>query len=300
MVNQPVMKKPGKAKGRRYLGSEIVFNVILTIFVILCVVPMIHVIAQSMSGRNAVLTGSVYLWPKDLDFSAYTNVLNDPTMIRSLWFSILLTIGYTVLAMVATILLAYPLSRKYIPGRKWLMVLILIPMYFTGGTIPNYLWIKQMGLIDSPWSLVWPILTSTYNTIILRNFFESVPDSLEESAKLDGCNDWQVLFKIILPLSTASLATIALFYAVSRWNGYADVRYYINSSKYYTLQMKLYQVVFASNSSEVNMAEGSQTIVLADTIKSASIVISTVPILIVYPFLQKYFVQGVMIGAVKE
>ena len=300
MVNQPVMKKPGKARGRRYLGSEIVFNAILTIFVILCVVPMLHVIAQSMSGRNAVLTGSVYLWPKELDFSAYNNVLRDPTMIRSLWFSVILTLGYTALSMVATILLAYPLSRKYIPGRKWLMVLILIPMYFTGGTIPNYLWIKQMGLIDSPWSLVWPVLTSTYNTIILRNFFESVPDSLEESAKLDGCNDWQVLFKIILPLSTASLATIALFYAVSRWNGYADVRYYINSSKYYTLQMKLYQVVFASNSSEVNMAEGGKSMVLADTIKSASIVISTVPILIVYPFLQKYFVQGVMIGAVKE
>ena len=300
MVNQPVMKKPGKARGRRYIGSEIVFNVILTIFVILCVVPMIHVIAQSMSGRNAVLTGSVYLWPKDLDFSAYTNVLNDPTMIRALWFSVVLTLGYTALSMVATILLAYPLSRKYVPGRKWLMVLILIPMYFTGGTIPNYLWVKQMGLIDSPWSLVWPVLTSTYNTIILRNFFESVPDSLEESAKLDGCNDWQVLFQIILPLSTASLATIALFYAVSRWNGYADVRYYINSSKYYTLQMKLYQVVFASNSSEVNMQEGGKTMVLADTIKSASIVISTVPILIVYPFLQKYFVQGVMIGAVKE
>ena len=300
MVNQPVMKKPGKARGRRYIGSEIVFNVILTIFVILCVVPMIHVIAQSMSGRNAVLTGSVYLWPKDLDFSAYTNVLNDPTMIRALWFSVFLTVGYTALSMVATILLAYPLSRKYIPGRKWLMVLILIPMYFTGGTIPNYLWVKQMGLIDSPWSLVWPVLTSTYNTIILRNFFESVPDSLEESAKLDGCNDWQVLFRIILPLSTASLATIALFYAVSRWNGYADVRYYINSSKYYTLQMKLYQVVFASTSSEVTQAEGGKTMVLADTIKSASIVFSTVPILIVYPFLQKYFVQGVMIGAVKE
>ena len=300
MVNQPAMKKPGKARGRRYIGSEIVFNVILTIFVILCVVPMIHVVAQSMSGRNAVLTGSVYLWPKDLDMSAYNNVLRDPTMIRALWFSVVLTLGYTALSMVATILLAYPLSRKYVPGRKWLMLLILIPMYFTGGTIPNYLWVKQMGLIDSPWSLIWPVLTSTYNTIILRNFFESVPDSLEESAKLDGCNDWQVLFRIILPLSTASLATIALFYAVSRWNGYADVRYYINSSKYYTLQMKLYQVVFASNSSEVNMAEGGKSMVLADTIKSASIVISTVPILIVYPFLQKYFVQGVMIGAVKE
>lgn len=300
MVNQLEKRKPGSAKGRRYLGSEIVFNVVLTIFVILCVVPMIHVVAQSMSGRNAVLSGSVYLLPKELDFSAYVSVLSDSSMIRSMWFSILLTVGYTALSMVATVLLAYPLSRKYIPGRKWLMIVILISMYFTGGTIPNYLWIKQMGLIDSPWSLIWPILTSTYNTIILRNFFESIPDSLEESAKLDGCNDWQVLFQIILPLSTASLATIALFYAVSRWNGYADVRYYINSSKYYTLQMKLYQVVFASNSTEVNMNEGGKSVVLADTIKSASIVISTVPILIVYPFLQKYFVQGVMIGAVKE
>ena len=300
MVNQPVLKKPGAAKGRRYIGSEIVFNVILTLFVLLCIIPMIHVVAQSMSSRNAVLSGKVTLWPVDLDFSAYTSVLNDPTMINSMGFSIVLTLGYTVLAMVATILLAYPLSRKYVPGRKWLMLLILIPMYFSGGTIPNYLWIKQMNLIDSPWALVWPCLTSTYNTIILRNFFESVPDSLEESAKLDGCNDWQVLFRIILPLSLPSLATIALFYAVSRWNGYADVRYYINSSKFYTLQMKLYQVVFASNSSEVTMAEGGKSFVLGDTIKSASIVFSTVPILLVYPFLQKYFVQGVMIGAVKE
>ena len=298
MVN--AAKKPGIAKGRRYLGSEIVFNVILTIFVLMCIIPMIHVIAQSMSGRNAVLAGKVTLWPQELDFSAYQSVLRDQSMIQSMWFSVVLTLGYTALAMVATILLAYPLSRKYIPGRSWLMIVILIPMYFSGGTIPNYLWIKQMGLIDSPWALVWPALTSTYNTIILRNFFESVPDSLEESAKLDGCNDWQVLFRIILPLSLPSLATIALFYAVSRWNGYADVRYYINSSQYYTLQMKLYQVVFASSSAEVNMAEGGKSMILGDTIKSASIVFSTVPILIVYPFLQKYFVQGVMIGAVKE
>ena len=221
-------------------------------------------------------------------------------MIRSMWFSIQWTLIYTGLAMVSTILLAYPLSRHYLPGRKVLMVLVLIPMYFTGGTIANFLWVKQMGLIDSPWSLVLPILTSTYNTIILRNFFESVPTSLEESAKLDGCNDLQILLRIILPLSTASLATIALFYAVARWNNYADVRYYINSSNKFTLQMKLYQVVFASSSSDVSMVEGGKNAVLAETIQCAAVVFSTVPILIVYPFLQKYFVQGVMIGAVKE
>ena len=265
------------AKGRRYLGSEIVFNVILTIFVLLCVLPVIHVIAKSISGRAPVVAGKVYLLPKEIDFSAYASVFNDPTMIQALWYSILWTVVYTALAMVSTILLAYPLSRHYLPGRKTLMVLVLIPMYFTGGTIANFLWVKQMGLIDSPWSLVLPILTSTYNTIIL-----------------------QILVRIILPLSTASLATIALFYAVARWNNYADVRYYINTSSKFTLQMKLYQVVFASSSTDVSMVEGGKNSILAETIQCAAVVFSTVPILIVYPFLQRYFVQGVMIGTVKE
>jgi len=287
------------AKGRRYLGSEIVFNVILTIFVIVCVVPVIHVVALSISERNAVLAGQVTLWPRGWDFNAYRSVFFDASMQRSMIFSIILTVVYTVMAMVCSILVAYPLSRSYLPGKKFLMVLILIPMYFTGGTIPNYLWIKDLHLIDSPWSLVLPILTSTYNIIIMRNFFSSISGSLEESAKLDGCNDFQVLFRIILPLSTASLATVGLFYAVSRWNSYADVRYYINNQNYFTLQMKLYQVVFNSTDTSVSMLEGGANDVLPDTIRSAAIVFSTVPILIVYPFLQKYFVQGVMIGAVK-
>lgn len=292
--------KAGSAKGRRYLGSEIVFVIILTIFVALCVIPVVHVIALSMSDRNAVLSGAVSLWPKGWDFNAYLSVFNDVTMQRAMVFSIILTVVYTVLAMVCSILMAYPISRSYLPGKKILMVLILIPMYFTGGTIPNYLWIKDLHLIDSPWALVLPILTSTYNIIILRNFFSSIPSTLEESAKLDGCNHFQVLWKIILPLSTASLATISLFYAVSRWNSYADVRYYINDSSLYTLQMKLYQIVFNSTDTSVSMLEGGANAVLPDTVRSAAIVFSTVPILIVYPFLQKYFVQGVMIGAVKE
>lgn len=300
MVNEKVaqVKRPGR--GRRYIGSEIVFNTVIFICVLLCLIPIIHVVALSLSGRNAVLARKVFLLPREIDFNAYISVFMDSTMQRSLVFSIILTLVYTGLAMVTTILLAYPLSRTGLPGRKWLMVFILIPMYFTGGTIPNYLWVKQLGLIDSPWSLVWPVLISTYNTIILRNFFTSIPQSLEESARLDGCNDFQILFKIVLPLSTAALATIALFYAVTRWNSFADVRYYINSTKYYTLQMKLYQVVFSSTDTEVNMLEGGRNVVLSETIKSAAIVFSTVPIIIVYPFLQRYFIQGVMIGAIKE
>ena len=293
-------KKPSVAKGRRYLGSEIVFNLIIFLCVLLCIIPVIHVVALSVSGRNAVMSNRVFLLPKDLDMKAYQSVFLDASMIRSLGFSIALTVGYTAFAMFCSILLAYPLSKPDLPGQKWMMVFILIPMYFSGGTIANYLWVKQMGLIDSPWSLVWPVLISTYNVIIMRNFFASIPVSLEESARLDGCNDFQILLQIVLPLSTASLATIALFYAVSRWNSFADVRYYINSTKYYTLQMKLYQVVFNSTDTQVAAVEGGKNAVLSETIKAAAIVFSTVLIIIVYPFLQKYFVQGVMIGAVKE
>lgn len=294
------VKANSLSKGRRYLASEIVFNLIILLCVLACIIPIIHVVALSMSGREAVLARKVFLWPVDLDWNAYRSVFLDASMQRALLFSVILTAVYTGLAMITTILLAYPLSRTDLPGRKWLMVFILIPMYFTGGTIPNYLWVKQMGLIDSPWSLVWPVLISTYNTIIMRNFFASIPTSLEESARLDGCNDFQTLGLIVLPLSTAVLATISLFYAVTRWNSFADVRYYINSTNYYTLQMKLYQVVFNATDTEVSMLEGGRNAVLSETIKSAAIVFSTVPIIVVYPFLQRYFVQGVMIGAIKE
>ena len=300
MVNGKQMKKPGMAKGRRYIGSEIVFNIVLLIFVVACILPVMHIVATSMSGRNAVLSNQVTFLPIDIDWTAYKSVFYDSTMQRSLIFSIILTVVYTAIAMILTIFLAYPLSKKHLPGGGVLMILILIPMYFTGGTIPNYLWVKNLGLIDSPWSLILPCMTSTYNAIIMKNFFSSIPESLEESARLDGCNDFGILFKIVLPLSTASIATIALFYAVSRWNGFSDVRYYINSSKWFTLQMKLYQVVFASTDTSVSQVEGGRSALVADTVKCAAIVFSTVPILIVYPFLQKYFVGGVMIGAVKE
>lgn len=300
MEGMEIRRRPAPARGRRYLGSEIFFNAVILLCVLVCIIPVIHVVALSMSGRNAVMSNKVFLLPRDLDFTAYQSVFLDEGMIRSLFFSIGLTVGYTAFAMVCSILLAYPLSKSYLPGQKWMMVFILIPMYFSGGTIANYLWVKQMHLIDSPWSLIWPVLISTYNVIIMRNFFASIPASLEESARLDGCNDFQILWSIVLPLSTASLATIALFYAVSRWNSFADVRYYINSTKYYTLQMKLYQVVFNSTDTQVAAVEGGKNAVLSETIKAAAIVFSTVPIIIVYPFLQKYFVQGVMIGAVKE
>jgi putative aldouronate transport system permease protein len=282
------------------MGSAVFIYAVVLLSVLLCIVPLIHLVALSMSGREAVLAHKVSFWPVNIDFNAYVSVFMDKSMQTSLVFSVLLTVGYTVFAMIGSILLAYPLSKATLPGRKGLMIFILIPMYFTGGIIPEYLWIKQLNLIDKPLALVLPILISTYNTIILRNFFLSIPDSLEESAALDGCSDMGVLLRIVLPLSTAAIATLSLFYAVTRWNSFADVRFYINSTERYTLQMKLYQVVFNSTDTQVSMLEGGRNAVLSETIKAAAIVFATVPIIVVYPFLQRYFVQGVMIGAVKE
>lgn len=300
MVNANVKQNHVSFSRRRCTGSSVFIYAVILLSVLACIVPMIHMLALSLSGREAVLAHKVSLWPVDIDFNAYKSVFFDKGMQTSLVFSVILTLAYTVFAMIGTILLAYPLSKTHLPGRKWLMAYILIPMYFQGGIIPEYLWIKQLNLIDKPLALLLPILISTYNTIILRNFFCGIPDSLEESASLDGCNDIGILMRIVLPLSTAAIATLSLFYAVTRWNSFADVRFYINSTERYTLQMKLYQVVFNSTDTQVNMIEGGRNAVLSETIKSAAIVFATVPILVVYPFLQKYFVQGVMIGAVKE
>lgn len=300
MVGAP--KQNLRGLRHRYMGSEIVFTGIIALCVVVCIVPIMHVVALSLSGRQPVQARTVTIWPRELDLNAYRSVFGDSAMQNSLVFSLLLTLGYTALAMLFSVMLAYPLSKLHLPGRKWLMIFILIPMYFTGGTIPQYLWVKQLGILDTPWSLIWPVLISTYNVIILRNFFASIPASLEESAYLDGCNDFQILWRIVLPLSTAALATISLFYAVSRWNNISDVRYYINKNpKYYTLQLRLYQMIFANDiNTEVSMLEGGKNAVLSDQIKTTAIVFSTVPILLVYPFLQRYFVQGVMIGAIKE
>lgn len=300
MVSSATAKPKSRLNARRDGFSSVIIYGVVIISVLICLVPVVHIIALSVSGREAVLAKKVTLWPRDLDINAYKSVFSDKSMRHALGFSVILTVSYTVLAMAGSILLAYPLSKARLPGRRGLMMFILIPMYFSGGIIPEYLWIKTLKLVDNPLSLLLPVLISTYNTIILRNFFTGIPASLEESAMLDGCGDFAILRRIVLPLSVPALATLSLFYAVSRWNTFADVRYYINSTQYYTLQMKLYQVVFASTDVEVSMLEGGRNAVLPDTIKSAAIVFATVPILIVYPFLQRYFVQGVMIGAVKE
>jgi putative aldouronate transport system permease protein len=202
--------------------------------------------------------------------------------------------------MIMTILAAYPLSKKRLKGRNIFLLIIVITMYFGGGLIPNYILVKGLNLRNTIWSLILPGMLSSFNMIILKTFFtSSIPDSLEESAYLDGCGDFRVLIKIILPLSMPVLATLSLFYAVARWNGFMDALMYIDKPKLYPLQLKLWQIVYNNMTTEAQ--EGSTTIqqVTSEGLKAACVVFATLPILLLYPWLQKYFVQGVMIGAVK-
>ncbi len=288
---------------KKKLGvGQIILIAIILLFVLVCTLPFINVIAMSMSSKSAILRGDVSFWPVEFNLDAYKLIAGDNSMWHSLFYTIELTVIYTVLAMVMTILLAFPLSMRRLKGRKAIMLFIVFTMYFSGGTIPIYLNVKDFGMLDTMWSLIIPGLISTFNVIILKNFFSSLPYELVEAASIDGATDLQVLVRIFLPLSFSSLATLSLFYAVGKWNCFNDALYYITSRDLQPLQLKLYNLIKGSQSVEVTMAEGSSNDLSAsvsESIQSATIIFATLPILIVYPFVQRYFVAGVTMGAVK-
>lgn len=265
-----------------------------------CLFPFLHILAISFSDKTSVIRGDVLLWPVNFDLSAYKAVFTNKGLMDSMWFSLLLTAVYTVFALVMTILCAYPLSRPGLKFKSPILLYILFTMYFSGGMIPGYLNIKSLGLLDTFWVLVFPTVLSTYNMILMKSFFQSMPRELEESAYVDGANDLVVLIKIVLPLSKAMLATIALFYAVSRWNGFMDAILYINDESMYTIQLRLRQLIQSSQvSSMMEEIPEMKEDLIAETIKAACMVFSMIPVMIIYPWLQKYFVKGVMIGSVK-
>ena len=288
-----------ESRGDQAFKIGVVIVVIIIAF--LCLMPFLNIVSISMSSKNAVLAGEVYFWPKDLDFSAYGVVFTNVKMWRSLFFTIVLTVVSVGVSMVMTILCAYPLARTDLKFRQPLLLFFMFTMYFTGGMIPAYLNISNLGLMGSFWSLVLPISISTYNMILMKTFFGSLPKALEESAYIDGANDAVILVRIVLPLSKAMMATLALFYAVSRWNGFSDALLYINDEDKYPLQLRVRQIITAYSAADemINDTPEARAVLVADTIKSACLVFSMVPILLVYPWLQKYFVKGVMIGSVK-
>jgi putative aldouronate transport system permease protein len=271
------------------------------LIILICILPFLHVAAISLSSNSAIIASKVWVFPVDFSLESYRNIFTDPAMVGSLYFTVQLTILFTVLSMAMTIMAAYPLTQKRLRGRKFFLLIVIFTMFFSGGIIPDYLLMKNIHLINSMWVLILPGMISTFNLIIMKTFFSSIPESLVESARLDGCSDLGILVKIILPLSMPVIATLSLFYAVAKWNSFQDALFYITDSKLYPIQLKLYQIVMNSLSVEiaVNEGAGSTTNALPESLKSASIMFATLPIVLVYPWLQKYFIKGVMVGAIK-
>lgn len=287
---------------RKLSVGQLILAAIMLLFVLICTLPFINVIAVSLSSKSAIMRGAVAFLPVEFTLKAYEAIVEDVSMFRSLFFTVKITVIYTALAMIMTVLYAFPLTMKRLKGRKFFMLFIVFTMYFSGGTIPVYLNVKELGLLDTQWALILPGLLSTFNVIILKNFFQSLPYELNEAAYIDGANDFQIMWKIYLPLSFSSLATLGLFYVVGKWNSFQDALYYISSRDLQPLQLKLYNLIKGGQAIEVAVQEGNASDLgsaISESIESACIIFATVPILVVYPFVQRYFVQGVTLGAVK-
>lgn len=298
------MKSVRKSRMRQSLTDRL-FDagvlVISAVAVLLCVVPIFHVIAVSLSSNSAILSSKVTLVPVEFTLQSYEAIWSDKSMTWSLVFTAWMTLLHTGVAMALSVFAAYALSKKRLRGRTVFMTLMVFTMYFGGGLIPDYLLIRDLKMLDTVWALVLPGAISVFNMIILKSFFTNLPESFEESALMDGANDLQILFRIVLPLSLPVLATISLFYAVGRWNGFMDALFYINSPDLYPIQLKLYQIVVNSTSLDVvvNEGAGGGSMNLPESIKAASVVFATIPILLIYPWLQKHFVKGALIGGIK-
>lgn len=290
-----------RGKMKKMTVADIAIIVFIVALSFTCIVPFLYMIALSFSSNEAIISQKVGLWPVDFTAETYKTILSDMDMLYTLGYSIVLTIFYTLVCMFLTICAAYPLTKKRLKGRNFILTALVFTMYFSGGLIPSYILVKNLGMMNSVWSLVLPGAMSVFNMIILKTFFSNLPESLEESAAIDGCSDLGILIKIVLPLSLPSIATLSLFYAVDRWNGFQDALFYITKKELYPMQMKLYQIILANQQLDSQQGgEGSVgSYIVPESLKAASVMFTTIPILLIYPKLQKYFVDGVMTGAIK-
>ncbi|MDP4097847.1 carbohydrate ABC transporter permease [Paenibacillus sp. P96] len=290
-----------RLRKKQTVGSRIFTAVNSTLLILIgltCLLPFVNVIASSFASTQEVVAKRFILFPTTFSLDAYRYILSTPTIFKGLGVSVGVTLVGTFVSMVLTAFMAYGLSRKYLLGRNFINFLVVFSMLFSGGMIPTFLVVKSLGLIDSYWSLILPVAINAFNMIIMRNFFQALPDSLEESAKMDGATDFGVFLKIMLPLALPSIATISLFYGVTYWNTYMNAILYLNDSNKWPIQILLRQIVIVSSGMQ---AEGTSVDVIppAQTIKMAVIVVATVPMLIAYPFVQKHFTKGALLGAVK-
>ena len=280
------------------LGNMLVLGVIG----LLCLYPFLYTLSISLSSAAEASREGFHLFPRQISLTSYKMVLTNPNIITGYLNTILRTVLGTALSLLACCVAAYPLARKEMPHRSMITFLIVFTMLFGGGMVPSYLLIQKLGLLNSIWALVLPGMLSAFNIIIVKNFFQALPESLAESARIDGAGDWAVLFRIYIPLSKPVLATVALWTAVGHWNSWFDAMLYITDDRKQVLQTFLQRIVIESSTRLMELGVADKAIVefTADTIKAATIVVTILPIICVYPFLQKYFVKGILLGGVKE
>lgn len=283
--------------------GERIFQAVLMLFVsLLCMImiyPFLHELSISLSSPKEALRLGVHLYPRDWSFEAYRKVFVSRNLWTAMYNSVFRTAVGTFLMLIVMTMAAYALSKKYLPHRKFYTLLIVVTMFFSGGLLPTYLLVKGLGLFDTRWALILPVLINTYWMIILRNFFMGFSPEIEESAKMDGANDIRILFTIILPLSKPILATIGLFCAVFHWNSWFDALIYTQDSRLIILQILLRRLIITGDDLDILQMLQSAQATSPESIKAAILMVVTAPILLVYPFLQKYFTKGILVGSVK-
>ncbi|WP_080831821.1 carbohydrate ABC transporter permease [Cohnella massiliensis] len=297
-MNQRVIKE---SKGDRLFN--IVNAILLTLALIAVAYPLIYVFSASFSSTSAVLSGRVWLWPVEPSLDGYEAIFQNGNVVRGFLNTVMYTALGTLLNVALTIMAAYPLSRRDFRGRAGFMLLFVFTMMFNGGLIPNYLLVKELNMLDTIWAMIVPTALSVWNVIIMRTYFQTtIPYEMLEAAQLDGCSDFRFLTRIVLPLSGPILAVIALFYAVGHWNQYFNAMIYLKNPDLYPLQLILRDIL-VQNEVNVDMLGDVKTAAarqgLRELLKYSLIVVTSLPLLIVYPFVQKFFVKGVMIGSVK-
>ena len=290
-----------KRSPQERIGLFIVHVICITAGV-LTVVPFLYVLSGSFATEKELLERSFFIIPHTISTNAYKYIVADVIIFRGLLNSTLVTVVGTVVNMLLTTTLAYPLSKSWLKGRNVILNMVVFTMLFSGGMIPNYLVVKGLDLLDSYWALILPGAISAFNLIIVKNFFQELPGELEEAAKIDGCSDLGIFTKIVLPLSKPALASVGLFYAVSHWNDFFNSMIYLNSTEKFPVQIILRQIVLlaqgaSADGSAIDFGAGGTP--PEQAVKMAATVVACLPILCVYPFVQRYFEQGVMVGAVK-
>ena len=289
--------------GKKPLGRRVFEVINYSLILLICVImlfPFLYVLACSFSSDASILSGKVTLWPVEFQTQAYQMVLDYPLIGRSYLNTIAYTVAGTAVNLILTLLGAYPLSRKDLPGRKGITFFFAFTMLFSGGLIPTFLVVKSLGLIDTFWVMILPTAVSTWNLIMMKTFFQATPVSLLEAARIDGSSELGTLVRIVLPPSIPSIMTIGLFYAVSHWNDYFQAMIYLNTPENFPLQIHLRDIVLQNSMEQqfASMQQGQRQ--GTEGVKYATIMFATLPILCVYPFIQKYFVKGVMLGSIKE